>query len=457
MALPCNNDVVVVPSTSHGLPSSSICHHGLTHPCIGDFWVWGKVIENLAAIGYDSNNMFMASYDWRMSPSKLESRDRYFTKLKVLVENAVLTNQGRKVVLMSHSMGSQVVMYFLQWVESPLGGAAPGWVERHLHALTSIGGSFLGAPKSLASLLSGEMKDTADLDRFSSYVVDKVLNRAERLRLFRSWGCLGYILPKGGTAVWGDATSTPDGLEATAMLPAMLNVFDPEHAEAGTAWPSNYTAAMFRTFSATQALDVLFADSQPAYRELLLQDFSFGTPATLDRQRERPAAWSNPLESVLPMAPNFTIYCMYGVGQPTERGFVYRHQPDSNDTRYQILTALHSPSRNISNGVLLTEGDATVPLVSLGYMCAKGWKLPQLNPGGVRPVLREFQHNPQPSHVFDLRGGISSADHVDIMGNNELIASLLHIVANQPNVTYETVHSGIRQIADRVQLPGLTS
>lgn len=28
------------------------------------YWVWGKVIENLADIGYTSNEMFMAAYDW---------------------------------------------------------------------------------------------------------------------------------------------------------------------------------------------------------------------------------------------------------------------------------------------------------------------------------------------------------------------------------------------------------
>lgn len=31
------------------------------------FWIWGKLISNLARVGYDSNNMFMAAYDWRLA------------------------------------------------------------------------------------------------------------------------------------------------------------------------------------------------------------------------------------------------------------------------------------------------------------------------------------------------------------------------------------------------------
>ena len=34
---------------------------------IGGFWVWAKMIENLADIGYDASSMHMASYDWRLA------------------------------------------------------------------------------------------------------------------------------------------------------------------------------------------------------------------------------------------------------------------------------------------------------------------------------------------------------------------------------------------------------
>ena len=64
---------------------------------IGNYWVWARIIENLAAVGYDGSNMSMFSYDWRLSPKKLEERDRYFSKLKVEVEVAVDSGSGEKV------------------------------------------------------------------------------------------------------------------------------------------------------------------------------------------------------------------------------------------------------------------------------------------------------------------------------------------------------------------------
>jgi len=55
------------------------------------YWVWGKIIENLGIIGYDNNDIYMASYDWRLSVNNLEVRDYYFTKLKFNIE--LLKNQ----------------------------------------------------------------------------------------------------------------------------------------------------------------------------------------------------------------------------------------------------------------------------------------------------------------------------------------------------------------------------
>jgi phospholipid:diacylglycerol acyltransferase len=46
---------------------------------IGSYWVWARLITNLADVGYDSSSMFMFSYDWRLAPNKLEERDGYFT------------------------------------------------------------------------------------------------------------------------------------------------------------------------------------------------------------------------------------------------------------------------------------------------------------------------------------------------------------------------------------------
>ena len=45
-----------------------------------------KIVENLAVVNYDTNNLHLAPYDWRLSFYNLEERDGYFSKLKTTIE-----------------------------------------------------------------------------------------------------------------------------------------------------------------------------------------------------------------------------------------------------------------------------------------------------------------------------------------------------------------------------------
>lgn len=45
-----------------------------------------KIVENLAVVNYDTNNLYLAPYDWRLSYWNLEERDGYFSKLKSTIE-----------------------------------------------------------------------------------------------------------------------------------------------------------------------------------------------------------------------------------------------------------------------------------------------------------------------------------------------------------------------------------
>lgn len=92
---------------------------------------------------------------------------------------------GEKVVLVSHSMGSQVLFYFFHWVEAP-GNGGPGWVEKYVDSWVNVSGSMLGALKGLPAVLSGEMKDTAQLNAFAVYGLEKFLGKDERCEIFRT-------------------------------------------------------------------------------------------------------------------------------------------------------------------------------------------------------------------------------------------------------------------------------
>jgi phospholipid:diacylglycerol acyltransferase len=69
------------------------------------YWIWAKIIENLAFIGYDNNNMYLASYDWRLSFYNLQVRDQYFSKLQAMIETSIKVSNGIPAVIITHSMG----------------------------------------------------------------------------------------------------------------------------------------------------------------------------------------------------------------------------------------------------------------------------------------------------------------------------------------------------------------
>lgn len=83
-------------------------------------------------------------------------------------------------------------------------------VNEYIEAIIDILGSALGTPKALAALLSGEMKDTVDLNPVAEYGLEKFFSRNERVKLLRSFGEITSMLPKGGNFVWGDLSGARD-------------------------------------------------------------------------------------------------------------------------------------------------------------------------------------------------------------------------------------------------------
>ena len=124
----------------------------------------------------------MHSYDWRLAYYNLEVRDRYFSRLKSAIEFNLQINE-KKTVLISHSMGSTVLLvcfrfpayptladwkltdhtlasqWFFKWVESPVyGKGGDDWVDKHVSDWINVAGTLLGVPKAMSALVSGEMR-----------------------------------------------------------------------------------------------------------------------------------------------------------------------------------------------------------------------------------------------------------------------------------------------------------
>ncbi|KAF9380091.1 hypothetical protein CPB97_008582 [Podila verticillata] len=451
------------------------------------YWVWAPIIKNLAAIGYDNNNMHLAAYDWRLSFANLESRDHYFSKLKASLElNLRVT--GEKNVLVAHSMGSSVVFYFFKWVESPLGGkGGPNWVNNHIHSFVNIAGPMLGVPKTLAAVLSGEVRDTAQLGVVSAYVLEKFFSRRERADLFRSWGGLSSMIPKGGNRVWGTVRGAPDDgthdEEETLVKAKIANNEESPNATTKGKWGEHESPSFgamlafaegskMKHHTMDESMELLSKMAGDDYNRMLGLNYTVGaatTEAEMDKTDKLATSWANPLEARLPKAPDMKIYCLYGVGKSTERSYTYNRMSDLQsvilDHRSEevedesaqapniyIDTTVHDDKLGISYGVHQGDGDGTVPLLSTGYMCVEGWNKKLYNPSGVKVITREFTHKSSPSPV-DIRGGKKTADHVDILGNFQVTMDLLAIVAGRDgDGLQEQIYSKIREYSARVDL-----
>ncbi|KAJ5989053.1 hypothetical protein N7481_004263 [Penicillium waksmanii] len=396
---------------------------------ITGYWIWNKILENLATIGYDPTNAFTAAYDWRLSYLNLEIRDQYFSRLKSYIETAVQV-QGEKITLTSHSMGSQVVLYFFKWVESEeYGKGGKDWVNKHIDSWVNISGCMLGAVKGLTAVLSGEMRDTAQLNAFAVYGLEKFLSKEERAEIFRAMPGISSMLPKGGEAVWGNSTWAPDDQPGQSMSFGNLLNFR----ETNSSWTR-------RNLTSSESLQYLFDQSEDWYKNQLLARVAH-TTREVEANEKNPRTWLNPLEARLPLAPDMKIYCFYGVGKPTERSYFYQEERDPQTKLNVSIDTTVTLNDDIDRGVVMGEGDGTVNLLSTGYMCAKGWRMKRYNPAGSKIKIDS-----------PPRGGPNTGDHVDILGRASLNDLVLRVAGGKGDQIEETFFSNIREYAERVQI-----
>jgi len=307
------------------------------------------------------------------------------------------------------------------------------------------------------------------------------------------------MLPKGGDYIWGNTTFAPDGVMVKGHMISFLPEEKTDAAEdillteihqneaaikcqVQSPLPSPHPLIKNITMSA--AIDwLLDVADDPDFEGHIRSLYSYGVETHNWKLFNRePKYWSNPLETALPHSPNMTIYCLYGVGKKAERAYIYKRtsiiddlkqtikekpgssledpedgqhsdSPTEHDVPFRIHNEVSDPENDLLFGVQDSEGDGTVPLMSLGYMCVEGWKRADLpyNPAGIKVTTREYPH--QPSSLFsDLRGGPDTADHVDIMGNYGMTVDILHIVSNRGHKVQERVVSPIKEYVRGVDL-----
>lgn len=423
---------------------------------VAGYWIWNKILQNLAVIGYGPNNMISAAYDWRLAYLDLEKRDGYFSKLKVQIETTYHLN-NEKTYLVGHSMGSQIILYFMKWVEAEgehYGNGGRDWCNKYLAGFINISGSLLGAPKAIPALISGEMRDTVQLNQLAVYGLEKFFSKKERVDMIRTFGGVPSMIPKGGDVIWGDLTSSPDdpthlanGTDVT-FHGAKNETFGPfirYHATKKNAAAITGVEEENKDFTMAQSIDVLLDGSPEWFANRVKDQYSFGiawSAEELDANNQLHSKWSNPLEVSLPNAPDMKIFCFYGVGNPTERAYTYKEDDTNSGLPFVIDTESSHP-------VFMGDGDGTVSLMTHA-MCHE-WQKPgtRFNPGNIPVKVVEMKHEPD---RFDIRGGAKTAEHVDILGSADLNELILKVVSGNDHLINDSYVSELHDIVNRLNL-----
>ncbi|XP_028753539.1 phospholipid:diacylglycerol acyltransferase 1 [Neltuma alba] len=483
------------------------------------YFVWAVLIANLARIGYEEKSMYMAAYDWRISFQNTEVRDQTLSRMKSNIELMVATNNGKKVVVIPHSMGVLYFLHFMKWVEAPApvgGGGGSDWCAKHIKAVMNIGGPFLGVPKSVAGLFSIEGRDIALARAMAPGFLDKDvfgLHTLQHLmRMTRTWDSTMSMIPKGGDTIWGGLDWSPEGYfdcsskkqknnitdnvvqngnhpgraknvnygriisfgkDVVELHSSRLERLDFRGAHKGRnlanssycdAWTEYHEMGVegikavsdYKAYTSDEIIDLLNFVA-PKMMKRGDAHFSHGIAENLDDPKYKHYKyWSNPLETTLPNAPDMEIYSMYGVGIPTERAYVYKlTAPSECHIPFQIDTSAEGGDEHscLRNGVYSVNGDETVPVLSAGFMCAKGWRgRTRFNPSGIRTYIREYDHAP-PANLLEGRG-TQSGNHVDILGNFALLEDIIRVAAGATgeDLGGDKVYSEIFEWSEKINL-----
>jgi phospholipid:diacylglycerol acyltransferase len=360
-------------------------------------WVWDKLMANLVDVGYDSTNMMMMAYDWRASFNVLEERDGYFS----------------------------------------------------------------------------EFQDFASLPAVRKLMMEKWLQRKTRYETWNTWGSLFEMLPKGGDLIWEtdyEPVRSPDnesikpniGTETETETDVCIDSAT-DSANESSQKPERST---FLTFSEDAWEDVHEFRSSPPRGWTVDETLAYIKKKGAghgDRLYgpNNIASWSDPLKTPLPDAPSMKVYCFYGFGIPTERFYSlrktiagdpgYESYDDGEDPGTKTLpiiidTSVHDPDENIIFGSRSVDGDISVPLMSLGYVCADPWRTSKtLNPSGIEIITRELKHEEGPKP----RGPYSS-EHVDILGNLDFTTDMLKIVTDFSEPLEDRFLSDIQSLSQKI-------
>ncbi|CAH0489731.1 unnamed protein product [Peronospora farinosa] len=250
--------------------------------------VWRNIIHDLVDhFELDPEQLLVATYDWRLPPSKLQQRDKYFGSLKKKIETTVeLDGDNGGLVVIAHSMGNSVFRYFLEWLKDEVGrNNWHKWIDHHISAYFAVGSPLLGSAESLELISSGLTEGLP-------------MTQSEMRKLVVSFGSILSFMP------------IPSGLNSSKDNEVLIAVRSQQGLGDYQVQLRNYTSADIATgrlFRDMAAHDPIFGKLEAMRQKFYAQD------SILDFYKP----WERP--------PIASVYSVYGVNVPTKNFYEYEN------------------------------------------------------------------------------------------------------------------------------------
>ncbi|KAJ0400288.1 hypothetical protein P43SY_006128 [Pythium insidiosum] len=317
---------------AEGLAAISELDPGLVTGPLSTIWrgLTTHLVEHFAL---EPSEIVVATYDWRLPPSRLQERDQFFLSLKQKIEHAVATHaSGGGLVVIAHSMGNNVFRYFLAWLRHEVGrNHWRQWIDRHVAAFFAIGAPLLGSPEALELITSGLSQGLP-------------VAQSEMRKLVVTFGSILSFLP---------IPSTP---RTSHDLDVIVSVRYQSPGQQQSV-ERNYTSVDI----ASGAFFHEMAAHDPVFGELEMVKARFYNQ---DDVLDAFVPWERP--------PIQSVYAVYGINLPTKYNFRYQ-STDRVGHWYQLSLENESGSHRVCG----KTGDQTVPYHSLSW--AHSW----LGPSGT--------------------------------------------------------------------------
>ncbi|KYB27268.1 Group XV phospholipase A2-like Protein [Tribolium castaneum] len=143
-----------------------------SHASAGAYF--NSIAKTLVSLGHERNKtMKGAPYDFRKAPNE---NQQFFTDLKALIEQTYTENNNQPVIIIAHSMGGPMSLFFLNQ-------QTQDWKDKYIRSLVTLSGAWGGSMKAVKVYAIG--------DDLGSYVLRESVMREEQI----TSPSLAWLLP----------------------------------------------------------------------------------------------------------------------------------------------------------------------------------------------------------------------------------------------------------------------